>query len=234
MTDSEVFFAGNLAVGVALALVLLLSERLRGNLVVHVVGVVCLLAGFALMRRAAPEEVEARSFFLFLGALLAYAPFIIFLIFFWAGQIVRAASGAGEPVQMVKAYSAAKKAEAEGNYERAVMLYRRELERDPDDLEAARRLAEVLLKTNQVDEAIGELRLAATRTEDPEEEVDLILWVSDLLLNRKLDFDTALSDLDILRNKHKGSPAGERAQRRFQRVYILSEARKERLEQDGP
>ena len=101
-------------------------------------------------------------------------------------------------------------------------------------MEARRRLAKVLLRDNQVDEAIGELRLAATVAEDPDEEVDFILDVADLLLNKKLDFDTALADLDILRKKHKGTPAGDRVQKRFQRVYILSEARKEREQEAGP
>ena len=48
------------------------------------------------------------------------------------------------------------------------------------------------------------------------------------------DFDTALADLDIVRKKHKGTPAGDRVQKRFQRVYILSEARKEREQEAGP
>ena len=209
------------------------SEELRGNLLVHVAGVGCLVGGFKLMGMAA-ADMDPRVGFQFALVGLVWLPFVIFLLFFWGGQFVRGLSGADEPVRFAKTYTAAEKAVADGNFKRAIMLYRRELERDPGDLEAARRLAEVLLRDGQVDKAIGELRLAATKAEDPEDEVDLILWVSDLLLNKKLDFETALADLDILRNKLKGTPAGERAQKRFQRVYILSEARKEREQEAGP
>jgi len=171
--------------------------------------------------------------FAFVLSGLAYAPFIIFLFFFWTGQILASFSSSEGPVVIPKTYTAAEKAEAQGNFKRAVMLYRQEIDRDQQDMEARRRLAKVLLRDNQVDEAIGELRLAATLAEDPEEEVDFILEVADLLLNKKLDFDTALADLDILRKKLKGTPAGDRAQKRFQRVYILSEARKEREQETG-
>ena len=63
----------------------------------------------------------------------------------------------------------------------------------PDHMEARRRLAAVLLRDKQVDEAIGELHLASTRAEDPDEEVDFIIRLSDILLNRKLDFEKALA-----------------------------------------
>jgi hypothetical protein len=132
---------------------------------------------------------------------------------------------------MAKTYTAAEKAENDGNFKRAIMLYRREIELDAKDMEARRRLAEVLLRDRQVDTAIGELRLAATMTDDPNEEVNFILRVADVLVNEKLDFDTVLADLDVIRQKHKGTPAGNRAQKRFQRIYILSEARKERGQQ---
>jgi len=218
-------------VGLTLALLVWRSEVLRGHLVVHVGGVLFLIAGFTLMGKTAGSVADIRIFAEFVLAALACAPFAIFLFFFWSGQFFQALSGAHEPVDFAKTYTAAEKAEAQGNFKRAIMLYRREIARDPKDMEARRRLAKVLLRDHQVDEAIGELHLAAIETDDPEEEVDFIIRVSDILLNQKLDFDTALADLDVLRKKHKGTPAGDRAQKRFQRVYILSEARKEREDQ---
>jgi len=233
MTAFQLIFFAQVVIGLTLAIIIWRSEVLRGHLLVHIAGVVALVGGMKLMHMTAGEE-DPRALFSFILAGLAYVPFIIFLFFFWAGQFFAALSGADEPVVLPKTYTAAEKAEAQGNFKRAAMLYRKEIERDPEDLEARRRLAEVLLRDNQVDEAIGELRLAATLTKDPDQEVDFIFRVCDILLNKKLDFDTALADLDILRKKYKGTPAGERAQKRFQRVYILSEARKEREGQSGP
>jgi len=227
MTTFQGVFLANVLIGIALALIVWRSEVLRGHLLVHIAGVVCLVGGFKLMHMTlADEGLRAMGFFLLAG--LAYLPFVIFLFFFWAGQILVALSGADEPVVFPKTYTAAEKAEAQGNFKRTIMLYRKELARDPKDLEARRRLAQVLMRDNQVEEAIGELRLAVIVSEDPDEEVELIMRVSDILLNTKLDFDTALADLDIVRKKYKGTPAGDRAQKRFQRVYILSQARKER------
>ncbi len=217
-------------VGVVLALIVWRSEVLRGHLLVQIGGIICLVGGYKLMRMTLAEQ-DSRVMFAFVLAWVAYAPFVIFLFFFWTGQVLAALSGSDEPVVVAKTYTAAEKAEAQGNFKRAIMLYRREIERDQKDMEARRRLAKVLVRDNQVDEAIGELRLAATVTENPEEEVEFVIQVSDLLLNKKLDFDTALADLDILRKRHQGTPAGDRAQKRFQRVYILSEARKEREEE---
>jgi tetratricopeptide (TPR) repeat protein len=234
MATFHLVVIAQVVVGLALALILWRSEVLRGHLLVHVVGVACLVAGFILMAHLARGQgdvtVTAAEFLL---AALAWVPFVIFLVFFWVGQVWAAASATNEPSVLPKTYTAMEKAEGEGNFKRAIMLYRRELERDPKDLEARRRLAEVLLRDNQMEDAIGELRLAATVTQDPDAEVDLIIRVSDILLNKKLDFDTALADLDFLRKKHQGTPAGERAQKRFQRVYILREARKERTEEAG-
>lgn len=233
MTAFQVVFLGQVVIGITLAIVVWRSEVLRGHLLVHVGGVALLAGGMKLMGMTVGEE-DPWVMFAFIVAGLAYTPFVIFLFFFWMGQLLTALSGADEPVLLPKTYTAAEKAEAQGNFKRTAMLYRREIERDPRDLEARRRLAEVLLRDNQVDEAIGELRLAATVAQEPDQEVDLILRVSDILLNKKLDFDTALADLDILRKKYKGAPAGDRAQKRFQRVYILSEARREREGESGP
>jgi hypothetical protein len=233
MTTFHFLAIAQLGVGLALALIVWRSEALRGHLLVQIGGVICLVGGFTLMLRLASWQGDVTLTVVgFLLAGLAWLPFVIFLFFFWLGQAWAAVSGPNEPSRLAKTYTAMEKAEAEGNFKRAIMLYRRERERDPQDMEARRRLAEVLLRDNQVEEAVGELRLAATMTKDPDTEVDLIIRVSDILLNKKLDFDTALADLDILRKKHQGTPAGERAQKRFQRVYILHEARRERTE--GP
>jgi len=233
MTTFQIVFLVHVLVGVALALVIWRSEELRGHLLVQLAGIACLAGGLKLMYMTRESE-DPRVMLVFVLAWLPYVPFLIFLFFFWVGQALAALSSDHEPTAIAKTYTAAEKAEAQGNFKRAIMLYRREIERDQKDMEARRRLAKVLVRDNQVDEAIGELRLAATMTEDPDEEVEFIIQVSDLLLNRKLDFDTALVDLDILRKKHQGTPAGSRAQKRFQRVYILSEARKEREEEAGP
>jgi hypothetical protein len=57
-----------------------------------------------------------------------------------------------------KTYDKAEAAEARGELALAVEIYRQEIAADPQDIEAQRRLAEVLLKAGRPDEAAAELR----------------------------------------------------------------------------
>jgi tetratricopeptide (TPR) repeat protein len=72
--------------------------------------------------------------------------------------------------QMVfrKTYDRASGAEARGEWELAESLYRDELQDSPDDLEARRRLAEVLIRRSRADEAVRELEHVMESAEQKE------------------------------------------------------------------
>lgn len=68
----------------------------------------------------------------------------------------------------VKTYDRAEGAEARREFDRAAELYREKLEEDPEDPEAYRRLAEVLLKLDRPQEAEAEFRRALEVAEEAE------------------------------------------------------------------
>jgi len=71
--------------------------------------------------------------------------------------LARAVSGISQ-MPVVKTYDRAAGAEVRGELDEAVRLYREEIESDAGDMEARRRLAEVLLKLGRPQEAVVSLR----------------------------------------------------------------------------
>ena len=134
---------------------------------------------------------------------------------------------------VTKTYAGARRAEEEGDYVRAARAYRRELEYDPRDVEARRRLAEVLVRMNRFDEGLGSFRLALTHIkDDPATECAITFRIADILVNKKLDFDMALQELDFVRKKYPDTRYAADAQKRLEKVFILKQVREERAQ--GP
>lgn len=81
-------------------------------------------------------------------------------------------SGAGrwflslDQIRVPKTYEKAEAAEAEGDLPRAAEIYREEIQKDPEDPSAARRLAEVLIRTGDLMEAVEMLRRVRELTEE--------------------------------------------------------------------
>jgi len=73
-----------------------------------------------------------------------------------------------DQVVVRKTYDRAEGAESRGDYEEAAALYRKEIGADPDDREAHRRLAELLLKLARKQEAVEELRRVMELSEGEE------------------------------------------------------------------
>ncbi|MHC4789411.1 MAG: tetratricopeptide repeat protein [Planctomycetota bacterium] len=96
------------------------------------------------------------------------------------GQLGRSLAGLNRIV-LRKSYDRAEGAEARGDLEEAEALYRAELESDPADLVARRRLAEVLLKRGRPEEAARELRTVLERAEQRERRYAVAFRLAEVL-----------------------------------------------------
>ena len=225
-----VLFVIQVVVGGALSLLLIVDEEKRDSWPLHLGGLLVLVVLFALMgwvSRGAPTSPPLRTLF-FLLAAVAYLPFLALLVMHYGAFLTRQAGSQASP-PLPKTYAGAERAEQEGNVIRAAKLYRRELEHDPADVEARRRLAEILVKMNRFDDALGSFRLALTHIkDDPRTECAIIFRIADILVNKKLDFDMALQELDFVRKKYPDSRHARTAQAQLEKIFILKEARDER------
>jgi tetratricopeptide (TPR) repeat protein len=79
----------------------------------------------------------------------------------------RAAAGLDQ-IALSKSYDRAEGAESRGNLEEAAALYRQELDTDPEDTEARRRLAELLVKQGRAQEAVPEFETVVEQVADRE------------------------------------------------------------------
>jgi len=225
-----VLFVIQLVVGGALSLLLVVDEDKRDCWPVHLGGVLVMGLLFALMAwvsAGAPTSAPVKTLY-FLLAGVAYLPFLALVVVRYGAFFTQQARSQASP-SAPKTYAGAERSEKEGNLVRAAKLYRRELEHDPADAEARRRLAEILVKMNRFDDALGSFRLALTHIkDDPRSECAIIFRIADILVNKKLDFDMALQELDFVRKKYPDSRHARTAQAQLEKIFILKEARDER------
>lgn len=228
-------FVMQLVVGGALSMLLIIKEEKRAFWPLHIAGISAMAALFALMVWASGRgETTApvkTLYFVLAGA--AYLPFLALILIHYGASLMQQAKSQASPA-VPKTYAGAQRAEQEGDLIRAAKLYRRELEHDPKDVEARRRLAEILVKMNHFDQALGSFRLALTHIkDDPRSECAIIFRIADILVNKKLDFDMALQELDFVRKKYPDSRYARVAQTQLEKVFILKEARDEREKKSG-
>ena len=81
----------------------------------------------------------------------------------------------------IKTYDRAEGAEARKNFERAAEPYREKIEEDPEDPEAHRRLAEVLLKLDRPEDAEGAFRRGLEAAEDGEVRSSIAFRLAEVL-----------------------------------------------------
>ncbi len=150
--------------GIAAALAFNVSQGLRENLIVHwvyLVVLVGLLMVFAGARHAALEgpglALHVPSIVFGLGVACL---FNIVALAYTADRLLRAAVTfltSDSSLTVRKSYDRAEGAESRGDFETAARLYREAIAEDPDDREARRRLARVLLEAGRPDIAAEEL-----------------------------------------------------------------------------
>ena len=115
-----------------------------------------------------------------------------------------------------KQYCQAAGAEAQGELDKAVRLYREEIENDPEDAEVHRRLAEVLLKQGLPDAAVAELRTAIAMLEEKRDRASAMFRLGEVLddeLNRP---NAARAVFDRIVRECPGTPFATHARKRWE------------------
>jgi hypothetical protein len=147
-------FAIVCAYGIIVSVLFTLLGDLHRKIVVQALYLCGLMVGFRLLAvgHQVPEAGGLAVFFSVLIyvakgviAILANGVPLVFIGSHWIGVLGRELSGLSGIV-VRKTYDRAEGAEKRGDIETAISIYRGEIEKDPTDREARRRLAELLLK----------------------------------------------------------------------------------------
>ena len=101
------------------------------------------------------------------------------LLEFVLGQTARELTGLNQ-INVRKSYDHATGAESRGDLDTAARLYREEIQKDPDDTEARRHLAEVLARAGKPQEATDELRALIERIGDGEQACQVMFRLAEV------------------------------------------------------
>ena len=97
--------------------------------------------------------------------------------------------------------------------------YRKELERDPEDAEARRRLAELFHNTGDWDSALKTFRVAYTFEKEEENRAGIAFRIVDILLAKDEDL-TALKELEHIKREFPNTQYARHAADRVQRLKL--------------
>lgn len=154
---------------------------------------------------------------LFLGS--AWIPFIVFFIVGTISSIVRKALSLDD-MTVRPFYSHAEAAQARGDLQEALRLYREAAAEHPAEAEPCRRAGELYLKLNQPDLAIRSFRDAEERCSLPEDKAIHVFYIAETLAEQKGDFAAAIRTLEQYIAEHPNAESRRYAE---QRIKLLRE-----------
>jgi hypothetical protein len=117
-------------------------------------------------------------------------------------------------MKVKKTYDLAEKAEHDGDFDRALALYREEIARDPKDPEPLRRTGDIHLRRGETTQAIEQFRRAVPLVEEAEPRSTLAFRLVDLLEREGLR-DEARSVLRSIERELAGTRFAEFAKERL-------------------
>lgn len=124
-------------------------------------------------------------------------------------------------IKVRKTYDKADGAATRGDFALAAALYREEIADDPKDAEARRRLAEVLLRQGEPEQAVEELRKAMALFSEPHEQCTVIFRLAEVLREELKDDEAAA---ELYRNVLRQCPKGRHADYARERLARMEEA----------
>jgi thioredoxin-like negative regulator of GroEL len=220
----ELLVFANIALAIVLAYIVFRAESLRDFWGFHIGAFAAVLTLVILMLKFArpPGGQVSVAFFIRLMMMcvagILYVPFILHIIAFYGGQTWDSLSGVSD-VKVRKTYSKAEAAEKERNYEEAMGHYKKELEQEPEDAEARRRLAELFYTTGDFDGALKTFRVAYTFEKEQEKRAGIAFRIVDILLAKGEDF-TALKELEHIKRAFPNTQYARHATDRVQRLKL--------------
>ena len=220
----EIFVFINIALAIVLNYIIFRAESLRDFWGFHIGAVVAIIIFVKLMigaGRPAGGQVHIGlivNMMMMAVAGILYVPFFIHLIAFYGSKTWDSLTGVSD-IKVRKTYSKAEAAEKERNYEEAMGYYRKELERDPEDAEARRRLAELLHNTGNWDSALKTFRVAYTFEKEEENRAGIAFRIVDILLAKEEDL-TALKELEHIKREFPNTQYARHATERVQKLKL--------------
>ena len=118
----------------------------------------------------------------------------------------------------LKTYDRAEAAESNRNYPRAARLYRQEIEDDPDDVEAYRRLAEVLMKLDRPEDAARVFRAGLKRAEKSRDRCRIAFRLAEVLHEELGRGDEGAELYRMIAEKHPDDRRAEYARSRLRQM----------------
>lgn len=209
----------NVLLPVGLVLALWLSDLFRSSWQAHAIsfGSALILGSclFVVSYRAEaglPVMVGHVARMLLVGFL--YLPFLAFLVFTYARLLVSLLGSSSESSHY--SYLRADHYAASAQYQKAVRAYRREVAKDPENVELRLKLAENLCELGDCEEAVQAFRVAVSLLgDDPERQAQTIFRLAQVLADMLGQFKDAAHELDVIRKRFPNSPHAQAAQKRI-------------------
>jgi len=145
--------------------------------------------------RVTIDQPQIYHIIMIVAAGLSWIPFIVYFVTNTLISIVRSALSLDQ-IAVKPFYSQAEAAQARGNLEEAMRLYREAAQEHPDDAEPCRRLGELHLKLGQPDLAIRAFREAEERSPSAEVKAIHVFSVAETLVDHKADLPAAIRTLE--------------------------------------
>jgi cytochrome c-type biogenesis protein CcmH/NrfG len=215
----------NVVLPVGLILAVWLSDRLRASWQAHVVALGASLILFALLGVASYRADEGQS--IMVGHLVRmiligflYLPFLAFLVVTYVAVLVGLL---GSSQSTHASYLRADHYAASGLHQKAVRGYRRELARDPENVDLRLKLAENFCELGDCEEAVQALRVAISLLgDDPERQVQVVFRLAEVQADMLGQFKDAARELDFIRKRFPNSPHAQTAQKRIAQYMARS------------
>ena len=207
----------NIIFGALLTYIVFRVEEIRDAIPFHVAGLaIGAFLSWVMFRNA---SLHTDVFFI-ITAMVLYGPFLAYVVVHYAGVVMRELLSEYS-VRMPKFYDRAEKAERLHDLKTALQLYREIHEKDPEDPEPLRRLAEIHLKSNEVEEAISCLEEALEVEEIPHRKAGILFRLADIHAKKKRDFDKAKLTLERNISEFPESREARNAEERLKEMKAL-------------
>ena len=215
----------NIAVALGLILTLWRSDIFRSSWQAHVVSLIVVLVLVASLwvvssGAEAGSAIRLGHAARMLLVWFLYLPFVVFLLVVYVRAVLGLLGGADETV------SASLRADhymAAGDYHRAVRAYRRELTRDPENVELRLKLAEAFCELGDCERAVQTYHVAIPQLEhDHERQIQIVFRTAEVLADILGQHEEAAKELDYVRKRFAETPHAQVAQKRI--VQYMAQA----------
>jgi len=207
----------NLAFALALVLAIWRSDLYRASWHAHLLTLLLaivffLAAAYVSYRAEVGRSIMFGHYARLILMAFCYLPFLAFLVVAY----LRAILSSNDDASSTSSYVRADHYAASGQYRKAARAYRRELARNPDNVDVRLKLAETLCELGDCEEAVRVFRAAAVQLDhDRKRQAQTIFRTAEVLADMLGQYKDAARELDVLRKRDPQSALAQTAQKRI-------------------